>query len=357
MKDAAEDFSFWKGKRVFLTAPTSFLGSWLALSLQHLGAQVFGFSENSLSQPNLFDLTNLGQSISMTYGDLRNEEAFRQVLQFAQADVVIHLGEMGLLKEAERKPLEVFTKSVVGTGVLMELLRETASIRSVVVLSSDKVYARNTNNQPLEEGDRVAAQDILPTAKLCAEFVALSYRQTFFNPEKYNKHKIAMASARIGAAIGGGDFSEGSLIPQAVQSFINKKPFELRNPNSVRPWIHVLDQVAGILKLAEKLYEKGPKLAETYNLGASDYESVGEVIKEFRQAWGAGGSVVSSDESVKGSLSLHGQLSSALAKKDLSWEPRWDLAKSLSVTAEWYRDYYSGYSSPDQLTKSLRHFF
>ncbi|MBV2169144.1 MAG: NAD-dependent epimerase/dehydratase family protein [Bdellovibrio sp.] len=336
------DFSFWKGKRVFLTSPTSFLGSWIALSLQHLGAQVFGFGESATTQPNLFDLANLAQSISMTYGDLRNEETFRQALQFAQADVVIHLGESGLLKEAEKNSLDIFSKSVLGTNLLMELLRETASIRSVVVVSSDKVYARSSGNHPLQENDPVEAQDILPTAKLCSEFVALAYRQTFFNPEKYNKHKVAIATARIGAGIGGGDFAEGSLIPEAVQSFANNKAFTLRNPNSVRPWIHVFDQVAGILMLAEKLYVKGPKLAPTYNLGASEYESVGEVIKEFRQAWAAGGSVTS-DEAIKGSLSLHSQLSSALARQDLGWAPRWDLAQSLQQTADWYRDYYSGH--------------
>lgn len=345
--------SFWSGKRVFITYPTSFLGAWTALSLEHLGAQVFGFSEATNKTPNLFDLTNLADRISMTYGDLRDEEAFRQVLQFAQADVVLHLGESGLLVEAEKKPLEMISKSVMGTATLMELLRETASVRSVVVLSSDKVYARNSDNKAFSEGDKVGAQDILPTSKLCSELVALSYRQSFFNPDKYNKHKIALATARIGSAIGGGDFSETSLIPQAVQSFLGKKTFEVRNPQSVRPWIHVLDQVRGILDLAEALYVKGPKLSETYNLGASEYESVGEVMKEFSQIWGTTWSSVSAN-SGKVSLSLHGQLNSDLAKKDFAWEPRWDLTKALEQAASWYQEYYSGHTSVDELTKVVR---
>ncbi|MEK2645184.1 CDP-glucose 4,6-dehydratase [Bdellovibrio sp. BCCA] len=348
--------SFWQGKRVFITYPTSFLGAWMALALEHLGAQVFGFSETAGKTPNLFDLTNLAQRISMTYGDLRDEEAFRQVLQFAQADIVLHLGETGLLTEAEKKPLEIFSKSVLGTATLMELLRETASVRSVVVVSSDKVYSRAADNKALSETDKIAAQDILPTAKLCSEFAALSYRNTFFSPEKYNKHKIAIATARIGSAIGGGDFSETSLIPQAVQSFLNKKPFDIRNPQSVRPWIHVLDQVDGILKLAEALYVKGPKLAETYNLGAAEYESVGEVIKEFSQVWGTTWSSIS-ENTGKSFLSLHGRLNSELAKKDLSWAPSWDLTKALLETSKWYQKYFSGNSLPEQLTASVREYF
>lgn len=346
--------AFWKGKRVFLTAPTSFLGAWTALSLRHLGAQVFGFAEGPALTPNLFELTNLAQSISMTYGDLRDESAFRQVLQFAEADIVLHLGEFGLLREADKKPMETISKSVLSTALLMELLRETASIRSVVVVSSDKVYERNSDNRPYTEEAKVAAQDILPTAKLCSELIALSYRHTFLNPDKYNKHKIAMATARLGAGVGGGEFSESSLIPQAVQSFLKRTPLEVRNPHSVRPWIHVLDQVAGLLSLAEALYVKGPKLAETYNLGATEYESVSKVLGDFTQAWGWSQPARTPDSG--GTSSLHGRLNSDLALKDLGWKPQWDLAKTLQQTAQWYRDYYEG-KGPQSLDRDVREFF
>lgn len=347
---------FWKGKRVFLTSATSFLGAWTAISLKHLGAQVFGFAEGPGAIPNLFDLSNLAQSISMTYGDPRDEAVFRQVLQFAEADIVIHLGESGLLREADKRPLETISKSVMSTALLMELLRETASVRSVVVVSSDKVYERSLENKALAEDAKIAAQDILPTAKLCSELIALSYRRTFFNPEKYNKHKIALATARLGAGFGGGDFSEFSLIPQAVQSFIAKTPLEVRNPHSVRPWIHALDQVGGLLSLAEALYVKGPKLAATYNLGALDYESVREVLRVFSQAWGLPESEISSHLDDATTLSLHGQLNSELAFQDLSWRPRWDLSRALLQTARWYQDYYEG-RAVESLDRDLREFF
>lgn len=348
--------TFWNGKRVFVTYPTTFLGTWTILTLNHLGAQVFAIADTAPSTPNLFDLSNLAQKISMTYGDLRDEEVFRQVLQFAQADIILHLGDFSSLKEAEKNGLDTISKTVIGTTVLLELLRETASVRSVVVVGSDKVYERNLSNIPIAEDNKVIARELLPTAKLCSEFIALSYRHTFFNPGKYNKHKIALATARLQNAIGGGDFTEGALIPDAVQSFISRKPFEVRNPNSVRPWIHVLDQVSGILLLAEALYNKGPKLAPSYNLGANEHKAVGEVLKQFSEVWGTTWSSVVSDNDVEVSLSFHPQLNSDLAQKDFGWKPKWSLTKSLEQTAKWYIGYHSGHNSPEELTAILHEY-
>ncbi|XGC82241.1 NAD-dependent epimerase/dehydratase family protein [Bdellovibrio bacteriovorus] len=339
---------FYKGKRVFLTNPTSFLGAWTALALKFLGAEVFGYADQPATSPSLFDLANLGNEISMTYGDFRDLQTFRQVLNFAEADIVIHLGEMGLLSEAKSHPLDCFAKSVLGTTYLMELLRETATIRSVVVVSSDKVYG-GQDNKPFTEGDAVSAGDILPTAKLCSELVALSYRHSFFNPEKYNKHKVAIGSARIESGIGGGDFSSGSLIAESVQAFTANKALELRNPQSMRPWIHVADQVSGILLLAQHLFEKGPKAQPTYNLGAKNFASVGEVVNSFARQWQA----PLADIPESGSPSVHGRLESALAKNDFDWEPRLSLEDSLKEITAWYKAYQSGTSVSHQIRLTL----
>lgn len=341
----------WQGKRVFLTFPTSFLGSWTALSLQQLGAQVFGFCpEAPTSSPNLFDLSNLAQNISMTYGDLRDQESLRQALNFAQADVVLHLGESGLLKGAQENPLDTISKSVMGTATLMELLRETASVRSVVVVSSDKVYAANSGNEAHSESDKVSAErGIFPAAKLCSEWVALAYRSSFFNPEKYNKHKVAVATARLEAGIGGGDFSSTSLIPQVMESLCHRKSLDLRNPQSVRPWIHVFDQVRGILLLAEALYVKGPKLGPTYNLGAQEFTSVAEVVQELSLALGL--DVPRIEPST--APSVHGLLESSLAKRDFHWEPLWHLERTLRDVASWYQMHYEGYPMDKKILSGL----
>ncbi len=335
---------FWNGKRVFITCPTGFLGAWLVQTLLDSGSQVFGFGEPASTSPNLFDLKNLGQKISMTYGDMRDESALREALQFAQADVVLHLGESGLISDLGKRPLETFAKAALGTATLMELMRETASVRSLVVVSSDKVYARKSSGVDLAETDAVAPSAILPTAKLCAEMIALSYRQSFFAPEKYNKHKIAVATARMGSAIGGGDFTEHALVPQAVQAFVAGNSFDLKNPQSVRPWIHVQDQVAGLMCLAEALYERGPKLAPTYNFAAKDTSTVGEVAQALAVAWGENAQV-NLGEGSKSSLSVHANLDSKLAQSDLNWKVQRNLTDALKETIHWYKEFYSSRTS------------
>lgn len=336
--------SFWSNKRVFVTQPTGFLGTWVVKALLEKNAQVFGFGEAPSTETNLFDLENLGQKISMTFGDLRDEAVLREALSFAQADVVIHLGESGLLQEAQARALETFSKAALGTATLMELMRETASVRAVVVVSSDKVYARKTSQDAYTEEDRVAASAILPTAKLCSELIAMSYRQTFFAPEKYNKHKIAIATARMGSAIGGGDFTEQALIPQAVKAFVAGEAFTLRNPQSLRPWIAVQDQVEGLLALAEGLIEKGPKLAASYNFGPSEVHAVGEVARILAEEWGAKAQL-SLNEEIKSTPSRHGELNSHLAKQDLGWEPQRNLQNTLKETIQWYKEFYSSATS------------
>ncbi len=276
----------------------------------------------------------------MTFGDLGDGASLREALQFAEADVLLHLGETGLLRDSETRPIDTFAKSALGTAHLMELLRETGSIRSVVVVSSDKVYQRKPDAAAYRESDGVAAGAILPTAKLCAELIALSYRQSFFSPEKYNKHKVALATTRIGAAIGGGDFTTQALIPEIVKSFVAHEPIEIRNPQSVRPWIHVQDQVRGLLLLSQGLYEKGPKLAPTYNLGPAVCHSVGEVVRLAAECWGEKALGLLRLEP-RSTPSVHGELNSELAAKDLGWTVEDDLKKSLKETLQWYKEFYS----------------
>lgn len=349
--------SFWSGKRVLVTSANQLLGAWAILSLRHLGAQVFGLASSQGSSPHLFELLNLGAEIGMTYGDLREESLLREVLNSAEADIVLHLGESGSLHASVQNSLDLISKSVLGTCQLMELLRETSSVRALVVVGSDKVYQPHPQNEPLDESSLLMARNILPASKLCSELMALSYRHTYFNPEKYNKHKLALATARIEMGIGGGDFSDSSLIYEAVQSFVAKKGLSLRNPQSVRPWIHVLDQVHGILLLAQGLYEKGPKLAPTYNFGASEFKAVGDVMASFAEAWGCPESEWRSYMVAEGAnLSVHSRLNSERAQRDLGWSPQWSLAQMLKRTSTWYQSFYKA-SDAHSLARDVQDFF
>lgn len=341
--------TFWQGKRVFVTSPTSHLGAWTCLSLNLLGAQVFGFGEASADSPNLFDISGLAQKISMTYGDIRDEKSLSDALSFAQSDIVLHLGELGFLFEEDRKSPELIAKSVVGTANLLELLRETASVRAVVVASSDKVYARPAT-APSSEDSPLGAYEILPTARLCAELVTLSYRHSFFNPEKYNKHKIALATARLGAGLGGGDFAAKSFMREAIESVRGGEAMNLRHPSSMRSWIHVLDQVRGLLMLAEKLIERGPKMAPTYNLGSNSAATVGDALELVKRSWvGSSGNYKLTSQSA----SVHGVLDSGLALKDLGWQPILTVENSIERTVDWYRAYFNG-TSDEEILQQLQ---
>lgn len=327
----------WQGKKVFLSSPTSFLGTWTALALKFQGAEVFGYEEaKPSSERTFFDLANLGSKISLSFSEAGDRNALRQVLEYAQADVVIHLAEVN-----HTEPYDILTRSVMGTAALLDLLRQTASVRSVVVVSSDKVYRVPAQQQSLSEEDPWGPREMGPAAKLCSELVALAYRHNYFNPEKYNKHKLALATLRVGSGIGGGDFAPKSLMYQCVQNFSAGLALDIRHPQSVRPWIHVLEQVGGILLAAEKLYEKGPKLASTYNLGACEVHSVASVIEAFHREWGAPGRTFGSPDTL--TPSLHAVLNNKLAKKDLGWQPQWTLQQSLKLVADWFKAYEKGH--------------
>jgi Nucleoside-diphosphate-sugar epimerases len=329
--------SFWQGKKVFITGPATFLGSWLCLTLQELGAQVSGFNESAVTtakSPNLFELANIGAKGNFTWGSFQDVESVKAALHYSEAEILIHCQDL-----ESKSPLSSFISSVASTGALLEALRETATVRAAVVLSSDKVYARHQG--VITEDMPVAAGGVSSTAKLVSELMALSYKQNFFSPSKFNKHKVALATARLGSAIGGGDFSEGSLLFQACEHFAQGRPFTLKKPHSMRSWIHVLDQVNGVLLLAEGLIDKGPKLDDTYNIVSSETAAVSDVASKLASLWGAGVSIVS-DPSNHSNLSHHPVLDASRMLEALAWKPHWGLEQSLSKAVRWYQAHYAG---------------
>lgn len=342
------DKSFWQNKKVFVTGAKTFTGAWLCQKLLSLNAEVFAFGENKSSaevsvdssvNQNLFDLLGLGLKVRLTEGSLLDKEILTEALNYAQADIVIHLGEGSSLRLEEEDASEIIKKEVLGTANLMELLRETGSIRAVVVLSSDKVYARNAEQGAHKESDGVAAQEITVTAKLCSEFIATSYRHQFFHPQKYNKHKIAISTLRACRPYGAGEFDGQSLLHDLVQAAVKNEKLEIRNPNSVRPWLHIEDYLSGVLTLAQGLYEKGPKLDPVYNLFATEVASVMDVAKAFEKTWGLElGSLVKVSEKAKvQSFSLHNELSIEKLKRDFGWHPQVDLQAGILEVAKWYK--------------------
>jgi CDP-glucose 4,6-dehydratase len=329
---------FWRGRRVFITGHTGFRGSHLALTLKKAGADVFGFSLSPTTNPNFFEVANVGQGMSSTFGDVRDFAALKASLEFSQADVVFHLAGGGGLRDSWDKVSETYSSQVMGSVNLLECLRETATVRAVVFLSSDKVYRASKTDSV--ETDPLAGGAPAATAKACTDLILESYLQGVFAPEKYNKHKIALASARMGSVIGGGDFSSESFIWQLAQATQAGLELPLKNPDSIRPWMHVDDSIGALMVLAEALLQQGPKASGEWNfgVGVNHQISVGQAAQIFKSKYGHT-KVEEFKLTSKGST--HGILNSEKAHSQLSWQPQISVEAGIEKTAQWYKNYFT----------------
>lgn len=325
---------------MFITGHTSFRGSWLALTLQKAGAQVFGYALPPTTSPNFFDVGNVSQSMTSTFSDIRDAQSLKSALEFAQAEVVFHLAGGGGLKDSWSRIPDVYSTQVMGTIHLLEALKETASVRAVVILSSDKVYRKEVGASSFKETDPLGGNEPAATSKACTELIVESYLQGVFAPEKYNKHKIAIATARMGAVIGGGDFAPDSLIYQLAQSCQAGVDLPLRNPDSLRSWMHIDDAVSGLMLLGQSLIEKGPKAVGPWNVG-SGVESMA-TVKVIKQAFVnafQGKPMVNIAESP--GRSVHGGLDNSKIEGNIGWRMHYSSEQAAVAAAHWYQEYYS----------------
>ena len=326
------DAAFWRGKRVLLTGHTGFKGGWLALWLHRLGAQVTGLALAPDTQPNLFELARIGELAAHHIVDLRDAAAVAATVKAAQPEIVLHLAAQPLVRASYREPLATFSTNVMGTAHLLEALRGEASVRVAVAVTTDKVYANREWPYPYREGDALGGHDPYSASKAAAEIVAASYRDSFLKAQG-----VALATARAGNVIGGGDWSEDRLIADAVRAWQAGTPLAIRRPQAVRPWQHVLDPLAGYLRLAERLWDD-PALAGAYNFGPRTDEAatVREVIGIARDAYGSGECVFgdgSEGPHEAGWLALE----VARAREALGVASRWPLREAVTRTMQWYR--------------------
>ena len=326
------DGPFWKGKRVLLTGHTGFKGGWLALWLHRMGAEVVGISLPPITAPNLFKLTNLEAIIDSRFHDIRDAAGIAGIVKAANPELVFHLAAQPLVRTSYREPLDTFSINVLGTANVLDALRSVDSVRSVVVITSDKVYRNLEHPYPYRETDALGGHDPYSASKAVAEMVVASYRDSFLA-----ERKVAVASARAGNVIGGGDWSEDRLIPDAIRAWTADRSLEIRRPDAIRPWQHVLEPVAAYIQLAEQLWHR-PHLSGAYNFGPETHEAatVREVVEIARRAYGRG-DVKWSDGSdgphEAGWLSLE----IAKARTELGVHPRWRLSTAVGRTMDWYR--------------------
>lgn len=349
LEDLVSMPGFWAGKRIFLTGHTGFKGGWLALWLRKLGAEVHGFALDPLGSENLFRQARISESLaSDTRADLNDSQALAGALQKASPHIVFHLAAQALVRQSYRRPLETFAANVMGTAHLLDAARSVGGIKGILMITTDKCYANREWVYPYRETDPLGGHDPYAASKACAEIVTASYRSSYFGaPEA-----PAVATARAGNVIGGGDWAEDRLVPDCIRAFLAGRSVSLRYPQAVRPWQHVLEPLSGYLMLAEALCgEASPEFREAWNFGpeASGDATVGEIAHRVAAAWGSGEILVPAahaarDENAQERLHEAGLLRLDISKSRarLLWRPHWSIGRSLEETVAWYRAWHAG---------------
>ena len=329
--------AFWRGKRVLLTGHTGFKGAWMALWLHRLGAQVTGVSLSPATTPNLFTLANIETIADSHFCDIRDAAALAGLIKNSQPEIVFHLAAQALVHASYRDPLTTFATNVQGTANVLDALRLLDSVRAVVAITTDKVYKNLEQPYPYRETDALGGHDPYSASKVAAEIVIASYRDAYLT----NKG-IAVASARAGNVIGGGDWSADRLVPDAIRAWNAKQPLQIRRPQAIRPWQHVLEPVDGYIKLAEQLWQQ-PAVAGAYNFGPQTHEAatVREVVQLAQGPYGMG--QVSWGDGTEGPHETGWlALEVAKARTVLGVKPRWSLVESVQRTVHWYRQQHEG---------------
>jgi CDP-glucose 4,6-dehydratase len=344
LEDLGMNPAFWQGKRVFLTGHTGFKGSWLSLWLQSLGAEVTGYALNPPTEPSLFEVAKVANGMKSIIGDIRHIDSLQKAIQDAHPEVVIHRAAQPLVRYSYVNPVETYATNVMGSVHLLEVVRNTKGVRAVVNVTSDKCYENRDWVWGYREDETMGGYDPYSNSKGCAELVTASYRSSFFNPEAYSEHGVAIASARAGNVIGGGDWAGDRLIPDFIRAIVAGEMVIIRNPNAIRPWQHVLESLSGYLLLAENLYNHGSKYAEAWNFGPadSDAKSVEWIISQLVLNWGEGASFMI-DHSAANLHEAHFlKLDCSKARMQLDWVPQWDSTETIKRICFWYKAYLNG---------------
>lgn len=333
--------NFYKGKRVLVTGHTGFKGSWLAIWLHQMGAEVIGVANDPFSARDNFVLSDIGSKITADIrADIRDGKRMREIFNEYQPEIVFHLAAQPLVRLSYDIPVETYETNVMGTINVMEAMRVTKSVRVGVMITTDKCYENKEQIWGYRENEPMGGYDPYSSSKGCAEIAISSWRRSYFNPALFDKHGKALASVRAGNVIGGGDWALDRIIPDCIKALEAEKPIDIRSPYSVRPWQHVLEPLSGYMLLATKMWENPIKYADGWNFGPrmESVTPVWDVASLVIKNYGCGELRDLSDPNALHEAKLL-MLDITKAHVELGWEPRMNIDQCINLVVEWYKEY------------------
>ena len=344
MEIMVREDGFWKGKRILLTGETGFKGAWLSLWLHMLGANVLGFSKGPVTDPNLYNLLKLADKQKSVVADICNYRVLSKVVEDFCPQIVIHFAAQAIVRHSYFNPLDTFSSNVMGTVNLLEACRSSRCVRVVLNVTSDKCYKNKEWLWGYRENEELGGNDPYSCSKACAELINHSFTQSFFHENDYEEHGVAIATARAGNVIGGGDWSADRLIPDCVRAVVADEQITIRNPEAVRPWQYVLDPLNGYLLLIEKLFVEGPVFNGSWNFGPHDEDcrNVKEVVEMFLERIGGVTRLVLRPQNRSLSEANVLKLDCSKAKSLLGWKAVIPLEKSIEEIANWTKAFVEG---------------
>jgi len=332
--------SFYKGKRILITGHTGFKGSWLSIWLHKLGAEVTGVALDPYTEKDNYELSGIGGKINDLRGDIRDESFLKKAFARYQPEIVFHLAAQPLVRLSYEIPVETYQTNVMGTINVLEAIRTTDSVKVGIMITTDKCYENKEEVWGYRENESMGGHDPYSSSKGAAEIAIASWRRSFFDPEKFEKHRKSIASCRAGNVMGGGDWSLDRIIPDCIRAIEANKPVEIRNPQSIRPWQHVLEPLNGYLLLAMKMWNEPTKYCEAWNFGpkSESITNVWQVASLLIDVYGGGDLVDISKTNTVHEANLL-MLDTSKAKYKLGWETQMNLLQCINLTVDWYKRY------------------
>ena len=349
--------NFWKNKKVLLTGHTGFKGSWLSIWLKKMGGDLIGFSKDVPTEPSLFELADVSKDMTSIMGDIRDFSVVQKIIEDNQPDIIIHMAAQALVRDSYKNPLETFSTNIMGTANVLEAIKISKKTRVMINVTSDKCYENKGTGNNFSEDAAMGGYDPYSSSKGCSELISSAYRNSFYNIEDFESHKLSLSTVRAGNVIGGGDWAKDRLIPDIINGIAKKNSIEIRHMDAIRPWQFVLEPLNGYLLLAKKMWDEGNKFSEAWNFGPDNknFKSVKWILEKISKEWNK---EIKWNENNGDNLHEASilKLNSEKVKKRLGWETKLNIDETIGWTINWYKEFLRNSNMKEYTEKQIDDF-